>query len=197
MQRNVTPVLVLAALALALPACDAPSDNDDLDAEFRDYPFPGDNDVQVHVGTTTTNPDCLIWDIVGDDVYEGPELAGDILWNVTGLGDEIFDTTGQLRCTMHTVGPDYVELREGSSGPVLASQWHNHAFFGDVSNIPESIRWDFADYTYNGTQLNEGPWYGPTAATATEFVEYAQTKRKMAIAALVMGLCGSEGLPEQ
>lgn len=201
MQKYVTPAIVALGLSLTLPACDAPEDLDDLDTiDYRMLP-PQDGDIAIHLGPSadTGNDDCLAWDIVGScfalGPAAGPGLAGTDLWNVTGLGEEIFDHNGNLLCTMHAVGPDYVELREGTSGPVVASQWHNHAFFGDVSNIPESIRWDFADYTFNGPHLAEGPAYGEKVVTATEFVEYAQTKRKMAIAALVMGVCGSNGLP--
>lgn len=194
MLRNVTTSIVLAALSLALPGCDAPDNDGDVDTEFREYAFAADNDVEVHAGGTV-EPECLAWEFADQDTYVGPETAGVLLWNVTGLGDEIFDINGQLLCTMTSAGPDYVELRQGATGAVLASQWHNHAFFGDVSSIPESSRWDYADYTFVGTHLAEGPAHGETVATVTEFIEYAQTKRKMAIAALVMGLCGSAGLP--
>lgn len=190
MKKLVTTVVAAIGLVV-LPACDEPEDFED--SEFRMHP--ADGDLQVHQGTATTDPDCLLWDIVGPEVYEGDQTVGNLLWDVDGL--EIYGGNGQLECTMQWVENNYIEIHEGSgNGPVVASQWQNHMFFGDVSSIDPSIRWQFADHTFWQDHITDGLWYDEKIATATESIALAGAKRRAVVGALVMGLCGSDGVPE-
>jgi len=98
---------------------------------------------------------------------------------------------------MQWVANNYIELHEGSAnGPVIASQWQNHAFFGDVSTIDPSVRWQFADHTFYLDWVTDGNWFDDKIAAGTEEIALGNTQRRMLIAALIMGLCGSDGLPE-
>lgn len=190
MKKLVTTVVAAIGLVV-LPACDEPEDSEDSD--FRTHPQNGD--LQVHQGTATTDPDCLAWDIVGPEVYEGDQTVGNLLWEVDGL--EIYGNNGQLECTMQWVEANYIEIHEGSAnGPVVASQWRNHMFFGDVSSIDPSIRWQFADHTFWEDHITDGLWYDEKIATATETIALATPQRRAVLGALVMGICGSNGLPE-
>ena len=190
MKKLVTTAVAAVGLVV-LPACDETEDFEDT--EFRMHP--ADGDIAIHVGTATTDPDCLAWDIVGQNVYEGAQTAGNVLWDVDGL--EIYGANGELACTMQWVENNYIEIHDGSAnGPVVASQWQNHMFYGDVSSIDPSIRWQFADHTFYEDHVTDGYWYEEKIATGTELISFAGPKRRAVIGALVLAVCGSDGLPD-
>lgn len=155
-----------------------------------------DEDTAVHAGTSTTNPDCLIWDIVGDGVSIGPADDGVLLWRLDETGTQISDRYGQLLCTIEEFdGPDHLVLQRAPDGPVVATQWHYAAYVGDVSTVPPDILPNVADYQVIKDVHVLDRATNTKVATTTGHLAWASTKRKLLISGLIMGVCGSEGLP--
>ena len=194
--------VALSALVLGFVGCDVAEGDAELETLGRILPANGDT--EIHLGPTAVDPECLIWDFGGNTVNSGPEYGDDTLWKLNESGDEIRTADGALACTIETADDGgVILLREGDEGPAIASLWRSHAYFGDISKVPESKRpYLTKDYTFKGPRLVEGDgkeWRraGGEVVTATKNISNADPERRMAVAALVMGLCGSDGLPDQ
>ena len=203
MQRFKCGILTFTLVAV-LSACDA--EDPALTAELaelsarqnstniqQELSYPGNGDIELHEGDSATDPGCLIADLGGPTVFEGPQTLGNILWNINEEEGEIYDSAGALACTVERTGQQY-ELQD-PTGTVVASLWKNLLFYGDVKDIRRNQRWWKADFAFRRDHVVEGNWFGPEVVTATEHIAWAKPERRMVIAAFTMGICGSPGAP--
>jgi|GEM_PF-3575211 len=191
-------------LVAALSACDAADPELTAEqAELRarqnttdhqqDLSYPGNGDIELHEGDSATDPGCLIADLSGPTVFDGPQTLGNILWNVNEEEGELYDSAGALACTIEKKGRRY-EV-QNPTGTVVASMWKNLLFYGNVRDIKiKQRRWK-ADFAFRKDHVVEGNWFGPEVVTATEHIAWARPVRRMVIAAYTMGICGSPGAP--
>ena len=197
----------LLAAALASSACDQQrvSDDDPLrshEIEFKSGDWggggenPANGDLQVHIGETTTVPDCQIWDLSDDVVYTPSEANG---VEVFRLSDDGFIVSpGGDQCYLDQQWGNYIEVRDGGpNGPVLFSVYEIWAFEGDLGELSGQEIFDALLYTFRWKRIRDGGWWGDILTTSTEVTMFSNMKRKAVLTALNAGYCGSPGLPDE
>ena len=177
--------LCLVAL-LASIACSAESEDD---ADFRVLDI-ANGDVSIHEGESTSNPDCLIIDIVGGDAYGGPSTGNALLASFTEKG--IFSPEGECGCSFDTSGP-MLRLRRESDGTAIYTVWNKWVLDGDYSIPPGSGGVSAAAaYTFQTDHVYEGlPTSDNLVATGTANLQFMEGARKLLVAALLDGSCGT------
>lgn len=189
-------LLALPLLALTfVAACDAEESNDELrglDISIQLFQESGDGD-----GT-------VIWDIKESGVFEGDELQGAPLLLTLGEAGEIYDAGGLHTCTLKA---PYLEKKlyqvttvDGSE--VLYTVYDNWVLWGEIEPakltdgnvrrlLGERLLFTFAvDGVYLGA-----PDTGKLLVSASGDLTAQGQNRKLLIAALLEGECGSNGLP--
>lgn len=197
--------VALALAGLTAVACDTASpDIEEGDPileesfEFRGGPYPmpplpWNGDLSIHLGQSTASPDCDLWDILDIVVVDGPASPAPLHWEL--VGNQIRNDNGQVECTLVQNFGNYIEVVEGTNGPVVLSIFNIWAFDRDLGGLSYSEILQSLRYTFRDDQVREGGWWGPPLVTATETIMFSHLKRKAVIAALVDGQCGSPGLP--
>ncbi len=169
---------------------------------------PANGAVQLSDDDGPNPPDIIIWDIDGDedtsDVYEGPAFGGALV--LSTVDNQIYDADGQPQCTA-TFEDGLYKLREGLDGPVIyTATAGRYVFAGDVPGglpSPGTPAWQTLIYTqleyeFYQDHVYDGPHWHPDAeaiATASVDLQRANPMRKLLIAALQGGICGSPGEP--
>ncbi len=162
---------------------------------------PGNGPIQLHDEGGTSPPDIIIWDIPGDpsDVFDP---AGSLV--LSAVEDQILDANGNVQCTAwHEDG--LYKLREGLDGAVVYTATPGrYVFAGEVSFLPvagtaawQELISERLEYEFYGEQIFNGPrWSADLAGRSSEKLHSANPMRKLLIAALYGGACGSPGVPE-
>lgn len=161
---------------------------------------PGNGDVDLlDDGDDNGLPDTIIWCLGGDG--EGTDVF-DATYDLTAFTSEnqIFDAAGNLGCTAYAEDGLF-KLREGLDGPVvLTASPGRYVFAGDVAQLPEPGSYDWyallvhqLEFEFYGDVLYEGPrWNADVIGYATEHLHRASPMRKLLVAALYDGLCGTD-----
>jgi hypothetical protein len=150
----------------------------------------------------TTPPDCLIWDIGGPGAASAPSGGSG---SGTSLGElliaveptEFLSPDGDLLCTIETDG-NQAMLRDADSGDVLLTQWGHYVFegFADLSppsaKVKATRKYEFAkEQVFLGDKSD-----GEVLVTASEHIHNTSPQVKLLVAALIEGVCGGTGIPE-
>lgn len=198
MQRSIHVLLVTSLLALA-PACD--SSEDQLGDDFRAGPL--DVSTQMTMADGGSDDGTVIWEILeASGVYEGRAEGGDLLMFIEG--DQIYDANGVLTCS---VGSPFLnsEVREviaANGTEVLFTVWDNYVFDGEIDVKSDNfgqIKKLFGgqllfQYLPNEIYLGEAI-DGFRLMTTDSDITVQSDGRKLLMAALMSGECGSNGLP--
>jgi hypothetical protein len=167
----------------------------------RDLDNPANGDVQLYAGEGM-DPLDLVWDIKGGTASQA--TAGGVLDPLLVIDDYVMrDLAGNVVCTVEKVdghGAEHFLLRD-AVGTVLLTQWHRYTF-GFEKTVPPlaspdspSLLQDGVLLSFKHDQVFFGRWPdGQVAVTASARIEQANPMRKMLVAALVAGHCGSSGL---
>jgi hypothetical protein len=148
-----------------------------------------DGDITVHQGTSAAEPDCVLFDILGGDLYAGSASNNRILLTLDGLTMSTDD--GVARCVIDTSAP-LTRLRVvGDDGPAVYSVWKKWVFEGDFAVPPSGDLPDNVLYTFQTDHIYAGMPMGPNVfATATDNVQFSSAERKLLITAALDGACG-------
>lgn len=170
---------------LSSMACAAEGD----DADFRVLDI-ANGDVSIHEGESTSNPDCLIIDIVGGDAFGGPGTGHALLASFTEKG--IFSPEGECGCTFDDSGP-MLQLRREDDGTAIYSVWNKWVLDGDHDGPPGAGGVaSAAAYTFQTDHVYEGmPKSKNLVATGTANLQFMDATRKLLVAALLDGSCGT------
>jgi hypothetical protein len=191
---------------VAMAACGEPLDDETFDVEDRAVAwglgYSGNGDQRIFEGDNTDSPDCLIWDIDGANAIDVRQPS----FGTLVLGDDwISDPAGNVLCTAEVDAGGESYLREGTDGEVLLTLWGRFIFEGEV-DVPSPAGGNkdavnavlgTRSYEFWKDQVFAGKkWEGEVIATSTAHIHNAVPMRKLVIAALVAGECGSFGLGE-
>ena len=148
-----------------------------------------DDDALPDVDTITITPNGS-----GSDVFD-PD--GELL--VSTFENQIYDAAGDLRCTAYLEGGLF-KLREGLDGDVvLTATQGRYVFWGDVQALPtpgthawQHLIYNELAYEFYGDVLYDGPrWIADVIAHADVHIYRANPMRKLLIAAMYDGQCGT------
>ncbi|PRQ06978.1 hypothetical protein [Enhygromyxa salina] len=197
MRPAITALVSISLLALA-PACD--SSDADLGDDFR-----GSFDVNTQMTMADGGSDdgTVIWEIVeAGVVYEGPAQLGNVLMYVEG--NAIYDTSGEKTCTIDSpfLHSNMREVVAANGSEVLFTVWNNYVFDGEIHVKSENwgqVKKQFGDKLLFQLEPNDiflGEAIDGYRLMSTNADITAQSEgRKLLMAALMTGECGSAGLP--
>ncbi len=214
MKRASIRIAIVVMACAGLAACAETDDGlEGPDAELRSANTddfwnlrpnnPGNGPVQLNDEGGMTPPDIIIWDIDGDG--EGSDVfdpAGSIV--LSTVENQVLDGDGNVQCTAWYEDGLY-KLREGLDGAVVYTATRGrYVFAGDVQSLPQSgtsawqdLVYSQLEYEFYGKSIYDGPrWQGDLAGTSSEKLHRASPMRKLLIASLYGGACGSPGVPE-
>ncbi len=202
---------VLSALVVA--GCTQVEDSDDLgfrSAEAAgDFQYPGDGDIEVYPAGPVNEPDAIIWDLddggVARQVQPGLFVSRlFVVDNEFRSGSGPSDEAGAVPvCSV--VPADHPSDRAfqlvDAEGEVIFTLWKRFVFAGDVE-LPTKpkVKKNYAlqqqlAFSFNKDDIYAGSWWcGEHIATASERIARANPVRRLLLAALVAGECGSEGI---
>jgi len=201
-------IIIAALLVPTLPACTASSSPEDA-FEFRSgsLDYAGNGDIEIHEGTDDEIPDEIIWDVLGGTVLRQVEL-GVFQARINVVGETILEANEPLwtapvcvvEQTDHPSG-EVFELVSSTDG-VLLTLWGRFVFAGqhalpNAPNVEEDPTLAAqVGFSFEGSRIHSGPWWdGVVLTTATEEIQDASPERRLLLAALVAGECGSSSIP--
>lgn len=217
MKRASIRTLIVAMTCAGLTACAESEDGlGDVGAshraagetvEFWNFRLtePDNGGVQLHDDDDGPSvPETIIWDIDGgEDVADVYDAAGQFL--LATVENQIFDAQGALQCTAY-MEDGLFKLREGLDGAVLYTATPGrYVFAGDVpgglpptgSSAWQELVYGQLEFEFYGEQIFDGPrWQAEVIATGSVSLSKANPMRKLLIASLFGGVCGSPGAPE-
>lgn len=191
MRRSLLALSLLPVLSFA-PACDTGDDDATSDQAFRTG-----TDVNMQLTESGEGGDngTVIWDIQEAGVYAGEASEGNQIMEL--VGNEIY-ANGELTCTVENA---YLNGRVvmGAGDEVLFTVYENEVYLGeiDAKRLGPKTKRRFADQlllTFDGSDVHWGHYDGEFLSANAD-LESASDGRKLLIAALVEGHCGSKGLP--
>ncbi|MCH9684540.1 MAG: hypothetical protein K0V04_24100 [Deltaproteobacteria bacterium] len=207
--QGLTTVAALAAVLTA--GCTATESHDDLDLRMwgAGDDYAGNGDIEVRAGDDDDDdiPDTIIWDILGGSVSR-QTTPGVFEQRLIIADDDFLSATGPAgappMCTVvatdHPSGNEFQLVDK--YGEVVFTVWKRFVFAGDVSlplhphvkNNP-SLHGAIAVSFKKKRIYSGGFWEGDVLATANERIARSTPERRLLLAALVSGECGSDGLP--
>lgn len=206
--RRLLPALFCVAATTGLTACDqpvsgpTPDDEQELYDEVRKAAAPAnpalaDGDVALSRPSNGGGGDIIIFDIV-DSVSRN--AAGTAIQSLTDVSISAPD--GQVLCTRDQSG-GFVQLRD-ADGDVLLSSIGPFVFEGQpqlagktpaqqAAELASGLRMTFSfDVVIDGFANS-----GEEMVEASVPVQFSSNWRKLVIASLVEGYCGSDGMPQE
>lgn len=190
--------------------------DDDPDLELRAAEGPlwqpnpsyaGDGPISVRGGDDIDVPDTIIWDLDGGNVSVQLE-PGLFATRMAIRENELWHTDALLQdvpvCTVvagdHSSGMEF-ELVD-ADGEVVFTLWQRHVFAGAI-DLPAQGGDDFDQlvedelaFSFKKDGIHAGHWSdGVLLARASEDIDMASPVRRLLLAALVAGECGSDGMP--
>ena len=192
MPRSIT-ALTLVSLSLIATACD--TEENTMGEDFRSL----DVDVSLTMADGGSDDGTILWEIGEGAVYEGLRINGDLLFYVED--NVIYNHEAEATCTINApyLNTTIREVYAANGNDVLFTIWENYVFEGEIDlNKPQ--KWsqlkNEALFEYNRDEifLGRANW-GNRLVTANTNLEDQSRGRKLLIAALLTGDCGSAGLP--
>jgi hypothetical protein len=194
--HRVLSALSLASLLAFAPGCDSEETvGDDFRASF-------DVAIQMTEADGDGDDGSVVWEVVEAAVYEGPATQGNLLLYIEN--NAIYDTAGVQTCQIASpyLNSSLREVITANGSETLFTVWGNYVFEGqiDFEKVTFSkLKTLFATqllFEYTPTEI----WLGEVKdehrlmTTNTNITEQSQG-RKLLMAALIAGECGSAGLP--
>jgi hypothetical protein len=196
MRRVISALSFTSLLALA-PGCDS---EDTVGDDFR-----ASLDVNVQMTSATqggSDDGTVIWEIVEADVYQGLQLDGNLLLYIQN--NKIYDSNGVETCNVSSpyLNSSLREVIAANGNDVLLTVWGNYVFAGevDVSKLtlgklkPLFLSQLMFEYQQSDIFAGEAK-DGALLMTTNANLEVQSDGRKLLMAALIAGECGSAGLP--
>ena len=140
----------------------------------------------------------ILWEILNAGLADGGEGDGTILWEILNVAGatvwEILETTDPTGATRWTIldpatGRERCAVADGLLTDTLSAGKVFQAVSGDVYAVGATT----PAYVFDGDEVRRGD--GTLLLTADPAQEGASDGRKLIIAALVAGHCGSAGMP--
>lgn len=195
MNRALSAISLASLLAFA-PGCDSEeSVGDDFRASF---------DVGVQMTTADGGGDdgSVVWEVVEAAVYEGLAIDGNLLLYIEN--NAIYNTEGVQTChiTSPYLNSSLREVITANGDDTLFTVWGNYVFEGEIDFAKVTfakLKTLFAtqllfEYTSNEIYLGEVTDGHRLMTTDTNITPQSEG-RKLLMAALIAGECGSAGLP--
>lgn len=186
----------LASLLAFAPGCDSEETvGDDFRASF---------DVGIQMATADGGGDdgSVIWEVVEAAVYEGLATDGNLLLYIEN--NAIFDTEGVQTCQINSpyLNSSMREVIAANGSEILFTVWGNYVFEGeiDLGKVTfAKLKALFGtqllfEYTSSEIYLGQAKDDHRLMTTNTDITQQSQG-RKLLMAALIAGECGSAGLP--
>lgn len=212
--RRILPFFLCAA-TFTLSACDqepvsGPPTTDDQQAlyDFRTLPIPeipgylGNGDITLsraagNGGGDGGDLDIILWDVVG---VASRDSSGTVIQQFAG--ETILDPqTGQMLCTTTTSDDGLFKQLRDAQGTVLFSSMAVWTFDGAPDLEGKNIFQQYQElsshlrFSYDHNEVIEGfPSSGDAAVTSSAPLQFASAWRKLVVASLVDGHCGSDGI---
>jgi hypothetical protein len=161
----------------------------------------GNGDIEVYDGMDTTDPGLLLWAIEGGIVRETDWMTGgaDVLV-IAVLDDNSIGMPGtntvscEVEEAIMSFGPVF-KVRDRQTNVVEVSLFNRFVFSGDVNPTSAADLMSSFDLVYEFDQDQIKYPDGEVAVTATAGIQAANPMRRATLAALLVGACGSRGLP--
>lgn len=158
--------------------------------------------LDVDVGLTQADggedDGTILWEILNADLADGGEDDGTILWEILDADEaiilEILETTDPTGATGWTI-LDAATGRQrcGISGGVLTDTLTGRGLYQAASGDVYALGATTPAYVFDGDEVRRGD--GTLLLTTDPAQDGASDGRKLIIAALVAGRCGSPGMP--
>jgi hypothetical protein len=191
--RSALYALPLASLLAFAPGCDSEDTvGDDFRASF-------DVNIQMTAADGGGDDGSVVWEVVEAAVYDGPAAEGNLLLYIEN--NAIYNTEGVQTCQINS---PYLNMREvvttSGSGETLFTVWGNYVIEGkiDVSKMtlaklktlfPTQLLFQYTPSEIYLGEVEDDHRLMTTNANITQQSE----GRKLLIAALIAGECGSPG----
>jgi hypothetical protein len=195
MNRALSAISLASLLAFA-PGCDSEETvGDDFRASF---------DVGVQMTTADGGGDdgSVVWEVVEAAVYEGLAIDGNLLLYIEN--NAIYNTEGVQTCHISSpyLNSSLREVITANGEDTLFTVWGNYVFEGEIDFAKVTfakLKTLFAtqllfEYTSNEIYLGEVT-NGQRLMTTDTNITSQSEGRKLLMAALIAGECGSAGLP--
>jgi hypothetical protein len=188
--------LSLASLLAFAPGCDSEETvGDDFRASF-------DVSIQMTAADGGGDDGSVVWEVVEAAVYDGPAIQGNLMLYIEN--NAIFNTEGVQTCEIASpyLNSSMREVIAANGSEVLFTVWGNYVFEGEIdltkinyakmkALFPTQLLFEYTtDEIYLG-EYKDGHRLMTTNADITK----QSDGRKLLMAALIAGECGSPGLP--
>jgi hypothetical protein len=186
----------LASLLAFAPGCDSEETvGDDFRASF---------DVSIQMTTADGGGDdgSVVWEVVEAAVYEGPAIDGNLLLYIEN--NAIFNLEGVQTCQINSpyLNSSMREVIAANGSEILFTVWGNYVFEGEIdigkityaklkTLFPTQLLFEYTPSEIYLGEVKDGHRLMTTNSNITEQSE----GRKLLMAALIAGECGSLGLP--
>lgn len=187
MRRALSAISFASLLTLA-PACDS---EDTVGDSFRDFEI---NVQMTTAGEGGSDDGTIVWEIVEAEVYEGPKLDDELLVYIDG--DLIRNASGTATCQFDASPTQSPLELKNTSGTVLLTVYDNYVFAGviDVGQV-NGGNLDGLLFEFDGADIYDGEAEDDIKLMSTDAnLELQNDERKLLMAALIVGVCGSPGL---
>jgi len=190
------PLTALAIVSLSLFTTGACStDEISTDSDFRSL----DVNVTLTMADGGSDDGTILWEIGEGDVYKGLRSNSDLLFYIED--DVIYTASGEATCTIEApyLNSNIREVSSTASDDVLFTIWDDFVFEGHI-DLDKPQKWaqlkDEALFEYRGDEIFLGRWTdGFRLVEADTALDAQSDGRKLLMAALLTGECGSQGLP--
>jgi hypothetical protein len=193
--RCVFSAISLASLLAFAPACDSEETvGDDFRASF-------DVSIQMTAADGGGDDGSVVWEVVEAAVYEGPAAEGNLLLYIEN--NAIYNLEGVQTCQINSpyLNSSMREVVAANGSETLFTVWGNYVFQGKIevgkvtfaklkTLFPTQLLFE---YTPSEIYLGEVVDDHRLMVTNTNITEQSEG-RKLLMAALIAGECGSPGL---
>lgn len=189
--RRALSAFSFASLLTLAPACDS---GDTVGADFRSL----DINVQMTAANSEGGSDdgTIVWEIVEAEVYDGPALDDDLLLYLDDNHIYTAGNTETCQIDTHATHSSVLELTASSGGAVLLTVWGNYVFEGEV-NVSQITTGNLTGllFEFEGADIFDGEASEDVKVLSTNVnLEQQSAERRLLMAALIVGECGSPGL---
>lgn len=195
MRRAFSALSFLSLLALA-PACDS---EDTVGDDFR---AGLDISIQMTAADGGGDDGSVVWEVVEAQVFEGPAVDGNLLLYIEN--NAIYDAQGLQTCSIESpyLNSSLREVIAANGDDTLFTIWNNYVFYGEIDMAkvtPGKLKTLFETqllFHFYDTDIFLGEAKNAYLLMTTNAdLSHQSDGRKLLMAALVAGECGSAGLP--
>jgi hypothetical protein len=194
--RSAFSALSIVSLLALTPACDSEETvGDDFRASF-------DVSIQMTAADGGGDDGSVVWEVVEAQVYEGPAIDNNLLLYIEN--NAIYNKEGVQTCQINSpyLNSSMREVIAANGSEILFTIWGNYVFQGEIdvtkatfANLKDLFPTQLLfQYTSDEIYLGEAKDDFRLMTTNTNIVEQSEG-RKLLMAALIAGECGSAGLP--